>query len=69
MDNLIATGFLRMGPDSTNDRSTNSVEDRLDVIADEMDVIGSGILYSGNGAGYQAIFVTEIAEIGDRAGV
>ncbi len=44
MDNLIATGFLRMGPDSTNDRSTNSVEDRLDVIADEMDVIGSGIL-------------------------
>ena len=44
MDNLIATGFLRMGPDSTNDRATNSVEDRLDVIADEMDVIGSGIL-------------------------
>ncbi len=44
MDNLIATGFLRMGPDSTNDRSTNSVEDRLDVIADEMDIIGSGIL-------------------------
>ncbi len=43
-DNLIATGFLRMGPDSTNDRSTNSVEDRLDVIADEMDIIGSGIL-------------------------
>ncbi len=44
MDNLIATGFLRMGPDSTNDRSTNSVEDRLDVIADEMDIVGSGIL-------------------------
>jgi mono/diheme cytochrome c family protein len=44
MDNLIATGFLRMGPDSTTDRATNSVEDRLDVIADEMDIIGSGIL-------------------------
>jgi mono/diheme cytochrome c family protein len=44
MDNLIATGFLRMGPDSTNDRATNSVEDRLDVIADEMDIIGSGIM-------------------------
>ncbi|MCU1274378.1 MAG: Protein of unknown function (DUF1553)/Protein of unknown function (DUF1549)/Planctomycete, partial [Bryobacterales bacterium] len=44
MDNLIATGFLRMGPDSTNDKATNSVEDRLDVIADEMDILGSGIL-------------------------
>jgi mono/diheme cytochrome c family protein len=44
MDNLIATGFLRMGPDSTNDKATNAVEDRLDVIADEMDVLGSGIL-------------------------
>jgi len=44
MDNLIATGFLRMGPDSTTDFATNSVEDRLDVIADEMDIIGSGIL-------------------------
>jgi hypothetical protein len=44
MDNLIATGFLRMGPDSTNDKATNSVEDRLDVIADEMEVIGSGIM-------------------------
>lgn len=44
MDSLIATGFLRMGPDSTNDKATNSVEDRLDVIADEMDILGSGIL-------------------------
>src|SRR5258708_30945715 len=44
LDNLIATGFLRMGPDSTTDVATNSVEDRLDVIADEMDIIGSGIL-------------------------
>ena len=44
MDNLIATGFLRMGPDSTNDKATNSVEDRLDVIADEMDILGSGIM-------------------------
>jgi hypothetical protein len=44
MDNLIATGFLRAGPDSTNDKATNSVEDRLDVIADEMDILGSGVL-------------------------
>jgi mono/diheme cytochrome c family protein len=43
-DNIIATGFLRMGPDSTNDRATNSVEDRLDVIADEMDILGSGVM-------------------------
>jgi len=44
MDNLIATGFLRAGPDSTNDKATNSVEDRLDVIADEMDIVGSGLM-------------------------
>jgi hypothetical protein len=44
MDNLIATGFLRAGPDSTNDKATNSVEDRLDVIADEMDILGAGLL-------------------------
>jgi len=44
MENLIATGFLRAGPDSTNDKATNSVEDRLDVIADEMDILGSGIM-------------------------
>jgi len=43
-DNIIATGFLRMGPDSTNDRATNAVEDRLDVIADEMDILGSGVM-------------------------
>jgi flagellar motor protein MotB len=38
MDNLIATGFLRMGPDSTSEREVNFVEDRLDVIGDEMDI-------------------------------
>jgi hypothetical protein len=44
MDNLIATGFLRMGPDSTNEREVNFVDDRLDVIADEIDVLGSGVM-------------------------
>ena len=44
MDNLIATGFLRMGPDSTYDSATNSIDDRLDVIADEMDILGSGVM-------------------------
>jgi len=44
MDNLIATGFLRMGPDSTSEREVNFVDDRLDVIGDEMDILGSGVL-------------------------
>ena len=44
MDNLVATGFLRMGPDSTYDFASNSIEDRLDVIADEMDILGSGVM-------------------------
>ena len=44
MDNLIATGFLRMGPDSTYDPASNSIDDRLDVIADEMDILGSGVM-------------------------
>jgi len=44
MDNLVATGFLRMGPDSTYDFSTNSVQDRLDVVADEMEILGSGVM-------------------------
>ena len=44
MDNLIATGFLRMGPDSTNEREVNFVDDRIDVITDEIDIFGSSIL-------------------------
>jgi mono/diheme cytochrome c family protein len=44
MDNLIATGFLTMGPDSTNEREVNFVDDRLDVIADEVDVLGSSVM-------------------------
>ncbi|PYV36368.1 MAG: hypothetical protein DMG06_30890 [Acidobacteria bacterium] len=44
MDSLIATGFLRLGPDSTSEREVNFVEDRLDVISDEIDVFSSGVL-------------------------
>jgi hypothetical protein len=44
MDNLIATGFLRMAPDSTNEGPVNYVDDRLDVISDELDVFSSAIL-------------------------
>ena len=44
MDNLIATGFLRMAPDSTNEGPVNYVDDRLDVISDELDVFSSTVL-------------------------
>ncbi len=44
MDNLIATGFLRMGPDSTSEREVNFADDRLDVVADEIDVFSSTVL-------------------------
>jgi hypothetical protein len=43
-DNLVATGFLRMAPDATWANITGYVPDRVEVIADEMDVLGSGVL-------------------------
>jgi hypothetical protein len=43
-DNLVATGFLRMVPDATWANITGYVPDRLEVIADEMDVLGSAVL-------------------------
>ena len=42
--NLVATGFLRMGPDSTSEREVSFVSDRVDVIADEMDIFSSTVL-------------------------
>src|SRR5262249_42625691 len=44
MDNLLATGFLRMAPDGTNPNELNSVAERLDVIADELEIFGSAVL-------------------------
>ncbi len=44
LDNIIATGFLRMGPDSTIEHNISFADDRLEVIADEMDVLGSGVM-------------------------
>ena len=44
LDNIIATGFLRMGPDSTIERNSSFVDDRLEVIADEIDVLGSAVM-------------------------
>jgi len=43
-DNLVATGFLRMAPDATWANITGYVPDRLEVVADEIDVLGSGVL-------------------------
>ena len=43
-DNLVATGFLRMASDATWANITGYVADRLEVIADEIDVLGSAVL-------------------------
>ena len=43
-DNLVATGFLRTAPDRTFAAITAFVPDRLEVIADEMQIFGSAIL-------------------------
>lgn len=43
-DNLAATGFLRLGIDGTFANITNFVPDRLEVIADEIDVLTSGVM-------------------------
>lgn len=43
-DNLVATGFLRMAPDPTWYNLTNFLPDRLEVIADEIDVLGSAVM-------------------------
>lgn len=43
-DNLVATGFLRMSPDPTWANLTGFVPDRLEVMADVVDVLGSGVM-------------------------
>jgi hypothetical protein len=43
-DNLVATGFLRTTPDRTFANITNFVPDRLEVIADEMQVFSTAVL-------------------------
>ncbi len=43
-DNLVATAFLRMSPDPTWANLTGFVPDRLEVMADAVDVLGSGIM-------------------------
>ncbi len=43
-DNLVATAFLRMAPDPTWANLTGFVPDRLEVMADAVDMLGSGIM-------------------------
>lgn len=43
-DNLIATGFLRLAPDGTGSDVVNFVPERIEVVADEIDVFSSTVL-------------------------
>lgn len=43
-DNVIATAFLRMSPDPTWANLTGYVPDRLEVMSDVIDIVGSGIM-------------------------
>ena len=44
LDNLVATGFLRMIPDGTGNGATNFVPDRMNVVADAIEVFSSSVL-------------------------
>lgn len=44
VENLVATGFLRMGIDQTGSRTMNFVSERIGVIADAITVLGSGVM-------------------------
>ena len=44
VQNLIATGFLRMGIDETGSRTMNFVPERLKVISDAITVVSSGVM-------------------------
>ena len=44
VENLVATGFLRMGIDQTGSRTMNYVPERIGVIADVINVVGGGVM-------------------------
>ena len=44
VENLVATGFLRMGVDQTGSRTMNFTEDRLGVVYDALKVLGSSVM-------------------------
>ena len=43
-DNIVATGFLRTAPDRTFAGITNFVPDRLELVADEIQILGSAVM-------------------------
>ncbi len=43
-DNLVATGFLRMGPDGTYSFANNSIHERLAVVANQVEIFGSMVM-------------------------
>ncbi len=44
LDRLVATGFLRMGPDSTYSTEQNNLPERLDVLATQIEILSSSIM-------------------------
>lgn len=44
MDNLVATGFMRMAPDGTGSDIVNTVVERREVIGDQIDIFSSVVL-------------------------
>jgi hypothetical protein len=44
IEKLVATGFLRMAPDGTSANPVNRVVDRLEVVADEIDILSAGVI-------------------------
>jgi hypothetical protein len=44
MDNLVATGFLRLTPDPTGQAESGLIQDRISVISDELQVFSSAVL-------------------------
>lgn len=44
VEKLVATGFLRMAPDGTAADPVNRISDRIEVIADEIDVLSRGVM-------------------------
>jgi hypothetical protein len=44
MDSLVATGFLRMVPDGTGSDIVDTVSERFEVVADEIEVLGSSVM-------------------------
>lgn len=43
-DNLVATGFLKMAPDASWANITGYLHDRVEIIADEMEILSAGVM-------------------------